>query len=231
MRVLVTGGGGFLGAAAVRALVARGDTAIAFDTQLANLAKAGPEGRLIRVPGDITDMANVAQAVMIHKPDAVLHCAAIVGVLSSLSSPINVVRVNVEGSLNVFEAMRLGAVTLLEKPAEMDLLEREIRNAIGDSREVPAGVSAADAAGLVGEAPALHALLDSLVRVAPSTSTVLLTGESGTGKELVAQAIHRLSRRARGPMVAVNCRSEPMRCFNSRAMGSAKRREASASSA
>jgi nucleoside-diphosphate-sugar epimerase len=65
---------------------------------------------LIRVPGDITDTANVAHAVMLHKPDAIIHCAAVVGVLSSLSSPINVVRVNIEGSLNVFEAMRLGGV-------------------------------------------------------------------------------------------------------------------------
>jgi len=110
MRVLITGGGGFLGAAVVRALVARGDTAIAFDTQLAGLASGAREPRLICVPGDITDMANVAQTMFVHKPDAVLHCAAIVGVLSSLGSPINVVRVNIEGSLNVFEAMRLGGV-------------------------------------------------------------------------------------------------------------------------
>jgi UDP-glucose 4-epimerase len=135
MRVLVTGGGGFLGAAAIRALIARGDTAIAFDTRLDSLGQSsssspGPhptlsqrdpisaasparreeDERLVRVLGDITDMANVAQAVSVHKPDAVLHCAAIVGVLSSLSSPINVLRVNVEGSLNVFEAMRLGGI-------------------------------------------------------------------------------------------------------------------------
>ena len=110
MRVLVTGGGGFLGAATVRALLARGDTAIAFDTQFGQLADLALPNSLIRVPGDITDMANVAQAMLIHKPDAVIHCAAVVGVLSSLGSPINVVRVNVEGSLNVFEAMRLGGV-------------------------------------------------------------------------------------------------------------------------
>ncbi len=118
MRVLVTGGGGFLGAAAVRALIARDDTAIAFDTRLDGLppspqrspTRGDGDERLIRVVGDITDLANVAQAVSVHKPDAVLHCAAIVGVLSSLGSPINVVRVNVEGSLNVFEAMRLGGV-------------------------------------------------------------------------------------------------------------------------
>ena len=80
MRVLVTGGGGFLGAAAVRALVARGDTAIAFDTQLAHLANEGPLERLIGVPGNITDMANIAQAVSVHKPESIVHCAAIVGV-------------------------------------------------------------------------------------------------------------------------------------------------------
>ena len=110
MRILITGGGGFLGAAAARALLARGDTVIVFDTQLTAFSGGGPTERLIRVPGDITDMANVAQAVTVHKPDAVLHCAAVVGVLSSLASPINVVRVNIEGSLNVFEAMRLGGV-------------------------------------------------------------------------------------------------------------------------
>ena len=120
------------------------------------------------------------------------------------------------------EAMRLGAVTLLEKPAEMDLLEREIRNAIGDSKEVPAGVSAAGGAGLVGEAQALHTLLDSLVRVAPSASTVLLTGESGTGKELVAQAIHRISRRAQGPMIAVNCAALPESLLESELFGHEK---------
>jgi nucleoside-diphosphate-sugar epimerase len=110
MRVLVTGGGGFLGAAIARALAARGDTAIAFDTQFAGLADRGLESRLVRVPGDITDMANVAQALSAYRPDAVVHCAAIVGVLSSLASPLNVVRVNVEGSVLLFEAMRLAGV-------------------------------------------------------------------------------------------------------------------------
>ena len=110
MRVLVTGGGGFLGAGVVRALVARGDTALAFDTRLDGLADIGSPDELVRVPGDITDLANLAQAVLAHQPEAVIHCAAIVGVLSSLGSPINVVRVNVEGSLNVFEAMRIGGI-------------------------------------------------------------------------------------------------------------------------
>jgi len=110
MRVLITGGGGFLGAGVVRALVARGDEVIAFDTRLDGLVDLNSTAKVVRLPGDITDMANIAQAVLLHKPDVVVHCAAIVGVLSSLGSPINVVRVNVEGSLNVFEAMRIGGV-------------------------------------------------------------------------------------------------------------------------
>jgi UDP-glucose 4-epimerase len=109
MIVLVTGGGGFLGSQVVRALSQRGDTAIAFDTQLGALSNLSSE-HLVRVPGDITDLANLAQAIQAHQPDVVIHCAAIVGVLSTLGSPINVVRVNVEGSLNVFEAMRLGGI-------------------------------------------------------------------------------------------------------------------------
>lgn len=108
MRILVTGGGGFIGAATAQALVDRGDTVIAFDTSFPRAPR--PHERLHLVHGDITDMASVAQAMLSYRPDAVVHSAAIVGVLSSISSPLNIVRVNIEGSLNVFEAMRLGGV-------------------------------------------------------------------------------------------------------------------------
>jgi len=109
MRILITGGGGFLGTAVAKGLIERGDTAIAFDTHFAGDPGATPE-QYVRVVGDITDMAALAQVVLTHKPEAVIHCAAIVGVLSSIGSPITMVRVNVEGSINVFEAMRVGNV-------------------------------------------------------------------------------------------------------------------------
>jgi transcriptional regulator with GAF, ATPase, and Fis domain len=57
----------------------------------------------------------------------------------------------------------------------------------------------------IGTSAAAHRVLDFVGRVAPSEATVLLGGESGAGKEMVANAIHRASRRARGPFVAVNC--------------------------
>ncbi|MEO8037997.1 MAG: NAD(P)-dependent oxidoreductase [Betaproteobacteria bacterium] len=108
--MLVTGGSGFLGAATVRALRARGDAAIAFDLGFGPDRDRALPGALIEVTGDITDLASLAGAVLNHRPDAVVHCAAIVSVLFSIGSPINVIRVNVEGSINVFEAMRLGKV-------------------------------------------------------------------------------------------------------------------------
>lgn len=58
---------------------------------------------------------------------------------------------------------------------------------------------------MVGRSPVMKQLFEQIVRMAPSSATVLVTGESGTGKEMVAQALHELSPRSRGPFVAVNC--------------------------
>ena len=58
---------------------------------------------------------------------------------------------------------------------------------------------------IVGSSPGTRAVLQFVDKVGPSDATVLLTGESGSGKEMIARAIHRASRRARGPFIAVNC--------------------------
>ena len=58
---------------------------------------------------------------------------------------------------------------------------------------------------LIGRSEAAARVTAFIKRVAPSDATVLLGGESGAGKEMVARAIHRSSRRAKGPCVAVNC--------------------------
>lgn len=61
------------------------------------------------------------------------------------------------------------------------------------------------AAPLIGSSPAIRLVRERIERVAVTDFTVLIEGESGTGKELVARQIHDLSRRRRGPFVAVNC--------------------------
>jgi DNA-binding NtrC family response regulator len=58
---------------------------------------------------------------------------------------------------------------------------------------------------LVGDDPQIRTLLASIKKVGRSDATVLIKGESGTGKELVADALHRASDRANGPLVSVNC--------------------------
>src|ERR687888_2118806 len=59
--------------------------------------------------------------------------------------------------------------------------------------------------GVVGDSPAMRAIYRLTRLVAPTRASVLLVGETGTGKELIARSIHRLSPRADGPYVRVNC--------------------------
>ena len=75
---------------------------------------------------------------------------------------------------------------------------------------------------IVGESPALAAMLARIEAVADTPANVLIVGETGTGKELVAHAIHARSRRADAPLVKVNCASIPHELFESEFFGHAK---------
>lgn len=109
MRVLVTGAGGFLGLALTKSLTVRGDTVIAFDSVIPPglQALAATRKNLAVHPGDITDMVRLYRVFRDEQPEAVIHCAAVVGVVASLASPVNVLRVNIEGTINLFEVMAL----------------------------------------------------------------------------------------------------------------------------
>src|SRR5882724_7580363 len=75
---------------------------------------------------------------------------------------------------------------------------------------------------IVGASPALQTVLSSIVKVAPTDSTVLITGETGTGKELIARAIHKHSRRSRQAFISVNCASIPSSLIASELFGHEK---------
>lgn len=75
---------------------------------------------------------------------------------------------------------------------------------------------------IVGESPALKAVLDTVEQVAAARTTVLITGESGTGKEVIAKTIHQQSPRARGPMVTVHCAGLPAALLESELFGHEK---------
>ncbi|HWE86484.1 MAG TPA: sigma 54-interacting transcriptional regulator [Terracidiphilus sp.] len=75
---------------------------------------------------------------------------------------------------------------------------------------------------IVGASPALQTVLSSIVKVARTNSTVLITGETGTGKELIARAIHRHSQRSGQAFISVNCASIPTSLIASELFGHEK---------
>src|SRR6267378_912890 len=75
---------------------------------------------------------------------------------------------------------------------------------------------------IVGASPALQNVLSSIVKVAPTDSTVLITGETGTGKELIARAIHEHSQRSGQAFISVNCASIPSSLIASELFGHEK---------
>ena len=110
------------------------------------------------------------------------------------------------------DAMKHGASDFLTKPIQVEnllaALDRSIELA-GASGAVstPPSLASAEMAklGIVGESRAMQELFDTLKRMAPYDSTVLILGESGTGKELIARALHTLGTRSAGPFVPINC--------------------------
>jgi len=75
---------------------------------------------------------------------------------------------------------------------------------------------------IIGSSPTLKTVLSSIVKVAPTDCTVLITGETGTGKELVARAIHKGSLRADQPFISVNCAAIPASLIASELFGHEK---------
>jgi two-component system NtrC family response regulator len=114
------------------------------------------------------------------------------------------------------EAVRRGADDYLAKPFERSALllavERTLRTRrlADENRRLAAALGERESlVDLFGKAPAMQRVYRQIERVAATDATVLCLGESGTGKELAARALHRLSPRAAGPFVAVNCAAIP----------------------
>jgi formate hydrogenlyase transcriptional activator len=75
---------------------------------------------------------------------------------------------------------------------------------------------------IVGASPSLVSVLENVVRVAPTETTVLVTGETGTGKELVARALHAAGKRRGKPLIKVNCAALPASLVESELFGHEK---------
>ncbi len=115
-------------------------------------------------------------------------------------------------------ATHAGAVDFLTKPIDRDKLIECIRRHVAP-QEGSGAASAEWAAGIVTRSPLMQNLLEDGKRVARTDSAVLITGASGTGKEVLARAIHRGSRRATRPFVAINCTAVPADLLESELFG------------
>ncbi|MBQ5937777.1 MAG: sigma-54-dependent Fis family transcriptional regulator [Bacteroidaceae bacterium] len=118
--------------------------------------------------------------------------------------------------------MRAGAFDFITKPWDNGVLLERIQTA----RTLKGRVSSSDdkkgdgSGTIIGSS--LAGILSTISRVAPTNAPVLITGESGTGKELIAEAIHRQSKRANGPFVKVNLGGISSTLFESEMFGHKK---------
>lgn len=121
-------------------------------------------------------------------------------------------------------AITRGANSFLKKPVTLSLLEstaRKIQSQL-QNRSNNQLMESQVLDSLLGNTPEMRKILKTVYKVAPTNSTVLITGESGSGKEFLANVIHRYSKRANEPFVAVNCGAIPENLVESELFGSKK---------
>ena len=121
-------------------------------------------------------------------------------------------------------AIARGANSFLMKPATVEQLEETAKKiqAQQQNKSTHQLMESQVLDSLLGDTPEMRKILKTVYKIAPTTSTVLITGESGSGKEFLANVIHRYSKRANAPFVAVNCGAIPENLIESELFGSKK---------
>ncbi|WP_263144664.1 sigma-54 dependent transcriptional regulator [Pseudomonas sp. RIT-PI-AD] len=136
------------------------------------------------------------------------------------------------------DSMKMGAVDYIAKPFDHDEMLQAVARIIKDRQNTkaapagerntgsPRGADKSNAAegeiGIIGTCGPMQDLYGKIRKVAPTDSNVLIQGESGTGKELVARALHNLSKRAKAPLISVNCAAIPETLIESELFGHEK---------
>ncbi|MEJ5864548.1 sigma-54 dependent transcriptional regulator [Pseudomonas farsensis] len=140
------------------------------------------------------------------------------------------------------DSMKMGAVDYIAKPFDHDEMLQAVARILRDRPSTPAPAAPAETRpgtakaaadkpaaaaangeiGIIGSCAPMQELYVKIRKVAPTDSNVLIQGESGTGKELVARALHNLSRRAKAPMISVNCAAIPETLIESELFGHEK---------
>jgi two-component system, NtrC family, response regulator len=129
---------------------------------------------------------------------------------------------------HALRAVALGAYDFYQKPIDIDVLQLIVSRAERlfeleqENRRLAEATQNSPVDGIVANSPEMLRVLRTIEKISPTGVTVLLLGESGTGKELLAQAIHKMSRRSGGPFVPINCAAIPETLLESELFGHEK---------
>ncbi|MBQ1824552.1 MAG: sigma-54-dependent Fis family transcriptional regulator [Fibrobacter sp.] len=121
-------------------------------------------------------------------------------------------------------AINRGANSFLMKPVSIDQLESTAQKIQSQqqTKNTHQLMESQVLDSLLGDTPEMRKILKTVYKIAPTTSTVLITGESGSGKEFLANVVHRYSKRAAEPFIAVNCGAIPENLVESELFGAKK---------
>ncbi len=144
--------------------------------------------------------------------------------LKEMRPELPVVMISGHGTIETaVKTTRMGAYDFIEKPLSLERVSLAVRHGLDAARLREENESlrrrVEKSAEIVGGSAAILALKKQIALAGPSNGWVLVHGESGSGKELVARAVHRASKRARGPFVEVNCAAIPQELIESELFG------------
>jgi len=135
------------------------------------------------------------------------------GLLSRMAEEypaVPVILITAHGTVaTAVDALKKGAFDYITKPFDQEELKRVIGKAVKtrvlSEEEIQLAPAEIDRSEIVGSGAQMAKIFEIIRKVAPTTTTILITGETGTGKELVANAIHAGSPRKHNPFIKINC--------------------------
>ncbi len=191
------------------------------------------EGYAVRIAGSVATALDAvvqgdvqAAIVDLMLPDG--DGLALTRELKKRDRAIEVIVITAYGSVRkAMEATKgAGAFHVLEKPFDPDEVLGVVAHALEHRKLLAENtdlrrrlVEQAADSEILGSAPSMQRVMETVARVADADASVLIMGESGTGKELVANALHDKSRRRDGPWIKINCAALPKDLIESELFG------------